>query len=227
MLAHDKPAPAAVGVLCAHHYAAVREQLQDCAEMYALLPEFLLPGSTPPDDGSKHTKKATIPAPVRLDVLALWDHRNPSELEWTYESNWDQAKGRMTGNGADIPTYRLWVDSWAEYVRAETPVIEEEPDRTVTGNTRLIQAHLNWLAGDTELPLFLRELRRAHRALMAGVGRSPKLPLGKCYLDHDGEECKGSIWMSDDAKGAKCARCNANWTGLELIRLRIGLEQTA
>lgn len=221
-MSHESPTDAVVGKLCDHHYAAVREQLQDCMEMYAILPEFLLPGSTPPDDGSKHTKKGTIPAPIRLDVLALHDARNVTDLAWSYESNWDQSRGKLTGNGAEIPTFRLWLDGWAEYVREY--VTTDNKDRSVTGNTKLLQSHLNWLAGDDMLPTFLAELRRAHHALMAGVGKSPKRPLGKCYLDFDNRECKGSIWLSDDAKGARCGRCKATWTGMELVRLRLGLK---
>lgn len=224
-MSHEAPTDAVVGQLCDHHYAAVREMLQDCMEMYAIVFEFLLPGSTPPDDGSKHTKKATIPAPIRLDVLALRDPRNATDLEWTYESNWDQSKGKLTGNGSEIPTYRLWLNGWAEYVREHVP--DPKPDRTDTGNTKFLQSHLNWLAGDELLHLFVKELRQAHRALMAGVGRSPKLPLGKCYLDFDGKECKGSIWLSDNGKGARCGRCKETWTGSELIRLRIGLEKAS
>lgn len=220
-MSHAKPVDAVVGMLCGDHYATVREQLQDCMEMYAIVGEFLLPGSTPEDDGSKHTKKSTIPAPIRLEVLALRDPRNATDLEWTYESNWDQAKGRLTGNGSEIPTYHLWLDGWAEYVREY--VTDPKPDRTDTGNTKWLQAHLNWLAGDDQLPLFLKELRGAHRALMAGVGKSPKRPLGYCYLDFDGNECKGSIWLADDSKGARCGKCKVTWSGPELIRLRLAL----
>jgi hypothetical protein len=226
-MAHDKPAPAVVGSLCDHHYAAVREQLQDCMEMYAILPEFLLPGSTPPDDGSKHTKKGTIPAPIRLDVLALYDPRNATDLEWSYESNWDPAKGKLTGNGSDIPTFDAWLDGWAQYIREGRHMGDENADRSVTGNTWLIRNHLGWLAGDDWLPQFVRELRHAHRALEVGIGKSPKRPLGKCYLEFNDKECEGSIWLSDDAKGARCGRCKMTWTGIELIRLRLALEMTA
>lgn len=221
VLSHDKPTAAAVGQLCEHHLAMLREQLKDCAEMFALLPEFLLPGSTPPDDGSKHTKKGTIPAPVRLDVLALTDPRNASDLEWSYESNWDPARGRMTGNGADIPTFRLWLDGWAEYIRSERRM--GDGDRTVAGNAHLVHVHMEWLAADSLLTVFVRELKNAHRALLTGVGRSPKRPLGKCWLLVDAFECAGPIWLDGD--GASCGKCKETWSGSELIRLRLILEQ--
>lgn len=187
---------ATVGQLCDHHREALRETLADIAEMYALLPQYRMPGSTPEAETGehKHTKKADHPALVRLIVLALEDKRNGPVLE--------------PGDVPDVPSV---LAEWAENVRDER-ALSALVDGSVGESVRLLQAHGDWIAAQDWLVDFDADLRMLRRSLAMGIGRTGSKPVGKCpSLDGDGKVCLGPLWPATNGMSVDCGTCKRHF----------------
>jgi hypothetical protein len=181
-LSHRRPSRAEIGRICAHHAAAITETLQDILEFWALLPLYLIPSQDGHDSGSKREKAADAPAPLRVDVLALTDHRNPAARDPGDQPWWAPI---------DVPDVAGVLTAWvALAVAADTP-----PPLTVPTAVRALQAHNHRLAGMDCLPDYWTELRRVRSALAAANSEPPPRPVGRCpTLDGDGNTCDGPLW---------------------------------
>lgn len=60
------------GLICRKHYGWIARTLTAILDLYALLPEVIVPG---PASGDRHSASVHSSAPGRLDVMALSDHR--------------------------------------------------------------------------------------------------------------------------------------------------------
>lgn len=207
VLRHKEPAEATHGRVCAHHSQALREALQDVIELFALSRLFLLPGSII-SDGSKHTKAAEAPAPIRLEVAALSDRRNPATVPMSFAANYDWAKNLLVNNGPDIPDIPGTLEDWAGWVTDERELTPLAKGWTITQSVQRLHAHLAWITAQELVVEFEESLRDMRRALAHAAGEKPAEPVGRCpSLDGDGRMCNGPLWPRRDVMAVDCGRC--------------------
>jgi len=192
-LRHRESVRADVGLLCDHHAAAVMETLQDILEFWVLLPLHLVRGEEGHDSGSKRGKISAAPAPLRVDVLALTDHRNPAPRDPDLQPWWAPV---------DVPDVAGTLASWVGFAVGA----EETPVLTVYAAIRALQAHRDRLAAAECVRDYWGELRRVRSMLAAANGEPNRKPVGHCpTLDGDGKTCDGPLWA--DRKGAMLVTC--------------------
>lgn len=207
-LHHKARAVAEVGLICFDHHASIKETLQDILEFWALLPLYLLPGSAPVADGSKKRKNPDAPAPLNLGVVALNDRRSDDEEQRVsvlthgskYESNGDES----------LPSVPVHLAAWADLVREERDLAAG--DGTVVDSVRLLQKHLDYLAGDDLIKKFDAQIRTIRRHLASGNGEYAPKPVGKCpTLDGAGKYCDGPLWAAGDKMEVDCGKCGRHY----------------
>lgn len=194
VLHHNKPATSTDGLLCAGHYSALREGLQDVLELFALVRLYLLPGSVV-SDGSKHTKAAEAPAPIRLDVAALSDRRNTAPL--------------FAGDIPDVPGI---LEDWAGWVVDERQLTPLAAGWSIADSVRLLHKHLPWISEQAMVDDLDESVRSLRRSLASASGERPKVPVGRCpSQDGNGETCNGPLWPRRDEMAVDCGRCERHY----------------
>lgn len=190
------------GLLCARHFHWMTDTLKQIEELFALLPEVLLP-SLAQLSGERHGSMDGSPAPGRIDVMALTDRR---------------AVPRGDDDMPDVPGSLLEHAARVVEERGLTDVL----DGTVTGSIRLLQRERRWLAHQAWVDDYTGEIARLHRAVARGVGDSmwPR-SIGRC------PNCTAPLYITVGVDEVTCRKCRSAWTGAALTRLRLIHEQEA
>lgn len=198
--------------LCDRCTNQIRSWLEKIPDTYTTLPTFALPGAAEQNPDSKATKRATVAAPIRLDVLDLLDHR--LGRKWLGTATTDDRRG-VIGT--------LWAIC-SEIIDGRQLTIHPQP--TVTQTCEFITRHLEWLIAQDWAKDTHAELKQLHRELNDAIGDYARPPIGRCYLDLDDEAgpCNGPLFASTYG-GVRCARCHAAWDATELRRLGLALAQ--
>jgi hypothetical protein len=208
------------GHLCATHADRLADTLiaiEREAELLSAVPSMAVAS------GGRSGTLASHKAPARLDAIALADPR-----PWT-----DSALGVLA--------------SWARVVR-EDRSLSATGAATVTTERRLLSTHLPWLLEQPWVDDLHRDLTALLRSLQRANGTAPEPPAGRCPMPHDdGTECRGPLWPQPTTSHAwrpladrcvrtrvtttggpiTCATCGATWTGPDLARLALILEDQA
>ncbi len=209
VLFHRNPVAASDGLVCAGHAAGLREGLQDVLELFGMLRLYLLPGSVE-SDGSKHTKAAEAPAPIRLDVAALSDKRNTAPV-----------------HSGDLPDVPGTLEDWAGWVVDERQLTPLKRGWTITDSVRLLQTNIAWIVEQDMVTDFDDSLRSLRRALAQASGERKSTPVGRCpSLDGNGNACNGPLWPRNDMMAVDCGRCERHYDE-RILRHLGGMMETA
>jgi len=224
VLGHPEPVERYVGYLCRRHYHWVDRTLQQIEELYALLPDVLIPG--PGGDG-RGSKQVGSPAPGRIEIMALTDPRNSGTARPMTPYLNSDGRGGLESNGDAVPDFPGQLASWAQMLIEERPLENEDGtpitfNGTVSESVKLLRRERHWIASQEWVDEYTGELHDLHRAVARGVGDSmwPK-PIGKC------PNCGTAMYPTIGADVAHCRRCKSSWTGVNLARLRLIHEQEA
>lgn len=243
------PYPRHVGLICRRHYHHIGARLDQIIELYATLPDVLVPAySLGPSTTAQYAPGSE---PGRLDVMAITDRRAHHAYQMC-------TCGRC-GAADDPPIFDLLsvLGSWVRIVIEERgedvmpaavlpadeprtlgPVCAFEPCwhlscASVTGRrppvgltlsalVHVLKRERHWMAQQLWIDDYLAVLEDAHRAIARAAGESmwPK-PIGKC------PNCDAALFNTVGADLVTCTRCKTPWAGLSLVRLRLIHEQEA
>lgn len=203
ILGHVEPTERFVGYACRRHYHWLDRTLNEIVELFALLPEVLLPG--PANGGDRHATRFGSPAPGRVEVMALTDKRVRGIGDSTKDDDIPDVPGALYG----------WVQ-----VLIEEHQLADVPDGSVASSIRILRRERHWIARQEWLDIFAEEMTDLHRAVSRGVGDSmwPR-SIGKC------PNCGSPMYATVGVDEARCRRCKSVWTGIALARLRLIHEQ--
>jgi hypothetical protein len=178
--------------------------LREIPEHYAALPALLTTATVDPD--TRYGRRADPPAPMRLDIIDLLDHRHgPCGDEF------HGALGALAG----------WVRVTAEDRRVALP------DGTMSAMAGFLLRHLDWIVQQPFVDDLTSEIRALHRQLATAVGIHPPAPVGHCTATGaDGNQCGGPLWP-DRIGGVVCGTCGDRWSSLALARLGARIGATA
>jgi hypothetical protein len=201
---HAKPRQALDGLLlCRGHYTGLEAALTDILDLYALLPYQMAVLASKEPGGEKHVKQAHPPAPINLAAAALTDRRNSAAIE--------------PGDIPDVPgSLAGWVDNVAE----ERHLTGTRP-ATVYGATRYLELHLAWIAAQPWVDEFDADMRVIRQALSAATKQPKVMPVGRCPVLTDDGECGTPLYNNPHSDAIRCRTCRNEWSGHELIRLRL------
>jgi predicted RNA-binding Zn-ribbon protein involved in translation (DUF1610 family) len=195
----------------------VARMLGEIPELFALLPLYGLPGSTPPDPDARRGTSSPAKPPTVLDVVDLLDTREkPQADDGERDVELDKRAGyRRLGI---LPTLGLWVSMVAaELDDMDEPVEVCCPDRqhTVAGECAWLTTHLDRIL---ELhPDFPEDVEWMWRDLRRVVGERDPLTF---YCP----KCGWRIEPQDDATWFRCTGCPQTWRMDAEIR-RLGATQ--
>jgi hypothetical protein len=202
--------------LCRSCEDRLREWLREIPTNAALVPLVIEHGTVDADPGSKATKRAWAPAPLRLEVLDLLDSR--LGRKWQGTAVRDDARMGPLGdliNEADVVTDRAGVTP-------SLPPIE----MTMTQVCDFLARHLTWITRQDEesVKAFYKTIGKVHRAFADAVGDFRRPPVAHCHIARsDGTACGGPIYASDYG-GVRCARCTTTWDPGQLRLLGMAQE---
>ena len=203
VLGHADPSEAFIGFACRRHFGWIIATLSQIEELFALLPDVLLPGP----GGGIHGTMFGSPAPGNVAVMALTDARAKTPID--------------LDSIEDVPDLPGTLASWARMVVEE---LESADHLTgdVSQSVRVLRRERKWIAQQAWLDDYVFELGAVHRALARAVGDSmwPK-PLGKC------PRCGANLFNTIGLDEVHCRRCRSTWTGVHLARLMLIREQEA
>ena len=209
VLHHHTPKTPTTGTLICHgHHQWLKHTLEDIQTTTALLPYFIQPGTTP-DQNTRYARGIDPAAPIRLEVIALYDPRT------------------IATNPDDLTPVLAILQSWAQLIREERKLQTPKTPDTITSTTNLIHQHLNWLITQPYITDLTQELRQIKTALHTAIGDHAPKPVGQCPVIHpDTGECNGNLYQDRyGGMSVSCRRCGEVWGETELRRL--GLMQTA
>lgn len=244
ILGHDDHVDRYVGFLCRRHYHWTDRTLVQIEELFALIDNVRQPKV---GEAGRTATRVGSPAPGRVEVMALTDHRGVHE--W------------IDDNDA-IPDLLGALETWVLIVEEETgkPMrptrrqtlmprcapLRPDPTLTATYAQRLACTHASCASTQpldpptlTELVRYLRhyghyvaqqawvdeyvaDLQALHRHVARSVGDTmwPK-PIGRC------PNCRTDLFNTIGIDSVTCRRCNTTWAGVHLARLRLIFEQEA
>lgn len=187
-----------------------RKHLAEIPDLYAHLPEFLIPGSTPPDPDAHHSakKRPGSTAPVRLEVLDLLATRkSEGTLAWL---GWDGADPDRDLRHGVHGTLELW----CMLIMSELPDVgrsRDESGETVTEMCQWLAFDLVWIV-DTHGD-FAKSVRRLHQALQQACGIRPPLKL-VC------PQCGHAAFLDETARFLVCQLEATHEVGIDQIEQR-------
>lgn len=198
VLAHDEPAKRYLGLLCGRHYHRILNRLREIEELFALKDEAMLPG--PGGDG-RHATRFGSPAPGRIELMEITDQR-------------------MT-IADDVPDLPGVLAQWVRMVCEERD-LDDQLTGDVTQSVRILRREHKWIAAQPWVDDYDGELHDLHRAIARGIGASmwPE-SIGLC------PNCGAKLYPTLGVDAVTCRRCTAQWTGVDLARLRLIHEQEA
>lgn len=202
--------------LCRSCEDRLREWLEEIPTNAALAPAVIEHGTVDPDPGSKSTKRAWAPAPLRLEVLDLLDGRLGRKWMGTAVRE-DMRRGPLGDliDEADVVVDRAGVTP-------RVPPIE----MTMAEVCAFLTRHLAWVTRqDTDdVRAFYKTIGKVHRAFADAVGDFRRPPVAHCHITRaDGTSCGGPIYASDYG-GVRCARCKTTWDPGQLRLLGMAQE---
>ena len=198
--------------LCSRCETRLHDWIKAIPDTYALLPTFVMPGSTEPDPDKRSAKITDAPAPMRLDVIDLLDER--LGRKWLGTEATEDRRG-VVGT--------LW--AWVTLIADERP-LTNLPTPSVAGACQLLDRHLLWAAEQDWISELYDEIKTLNRTLADATGDYRKKPVGHCHVvpENTDDPCGGPLFASSYG-GVRCARCNATWDANHLRQL--GLAQAA
>jgi hypothetical protein len=204
------------GMLCGRHYHWLNNTIDEMVELFALLPDVLLPGACA--GGERVSGSGSFPpAPGSLDVLAITERRDntrgardPGDQLW-----WEELD--------DVPRVIPELETWARMMFEERDMIgDKEPklDGTFVTVTRVLRGFRVWIAQQLWVDEYADMLASLHRAIARAVGDSmwPK-PIGKC------PNCQTPLYITIGVDEVSCRKCKSAWSGVHYLRLRRILDQ--
>lgn len=201
-------------LVCDHCEDQIEKWLREIPDHYALLPEFMLPGSAEKDPGSKATKAAYVALPVRLEVIDLLDQR----------------PGRIWQGTAPAHDRRGVIGTLVVLVER---LVDEKPltpptNVTVSSACSLLARHRLWIAEQEWVTLLHDDLKQLHRALADAVGIYRRPPVGRCQVlmgeGDDTKPCAGGLYPTEYGS-VRCTRCGETWNSDKLRLLGMTLEE--
>jgi hypothetical protein len=201
LLGHQDHTERHVGYLCRRHYSWVDRTLTEITELYALVPDALLPG---PGSDIRSGNAVDSPAPGNLTVMAITDRRAKTPIDMDGED--------------DVPDVIGTLTSWARVVAEQRHV--PQPDGNLATSVRILRRERHWIAGQDWVDDYAAELGVVHRWFARAVGDTmwPK-PIGRC--PNDGTPLFNTVGLDE----VTCRKCKATWAGIHLARLRLIFEQ--
>lgn len=198
--------------LCRRCEENLHTWLTKIPELYIGLALYLQPGTVEKNPDSKATKRATLGAPVRLEVLDLLDTR----------------RGRIWNGTAPAHDRRGVAGTLQVHVdrlREERPLTAAHDDTDISASCRLLDRHRLWIAEQDWVSYLYDDLKQLHRELADANGEYRRPPVGKCHVEgDDGKACGGPLFANNYG-GVHCAKCKAAWDAAHLRQL--GLAQAA
>lgn len=197
-------------LLCTHCEDRLHRWLQQIPDHYALLPSVVEHGSIEPNPGSKSTKAAVAPAPLRLEVLDLLDAR--------LGRRWNGTVPAYRDRRGIVGTLQAHCDRLVEERRLDVGTV------TVAGACALLDRHRLWLAEQPWVEHLYAEIKTVHRSLADAVGDYRRPSVGRCHVVPEDAEnpCGGGLYASPYG-GVRCGRCGTTWDAGHLRQL--GLAQ--
>lgn len=210
---YDRVTTEAPSQLCTRCETHLTKWLETIPRHYAELPGFLKHGSTDANPESKATKRDTIAAPIRLEILDLMDTR--LGRKWLGTEATEDRRGAL---GTLLAIAREIIDGRQLTI----------PPRTTVGDlASFIKRHLEWVTTQDWITDTYTEIQALHRSLSNAVGEYRQKPVGRCPVGPDDDLCNGPLFPAPI--GVRCPKCDTTWGAEDLRRLglMIHLENTA
>lgn len=200
LINHREPAQAADGLhVCLRHYTQIPRWLDDILDGWAMLPMFLLPGSSA-DNANHRGKQVDAAAPVNLAVVSLWDRR--------------------TAPGNPLET----IESWARLVREDRNLTTPTTPANLFGEISLLKAHNEWLCAQPFVDEYHAELKERRREIRLVVGEPTPVSVGRCPIVDAAGACNGRLYQDRwSYLAVACGRCGTRWEEDDLRRLGLVL----
>jgi hypothetical protein len=208
---HSKPTEARHGLLCVAHFDRLADMLRQIEEEAAILSAV---PSMAIRTGSGGGSLASERAPARLDVLVHLDNRRGTGKSETEDDE--------LAAGKTLPVLDV-LHSWARVVREERGLTSRAAV-TISGERDVLTRALDWIAEQPWVDEMFNEVRQLAGQLKAANGTQDEKPVGRCYLPNETGVCDGPIWVDPAMGHAHCGRCQATWTGAQLLLLKEQME---
>lgn len=208
-----QPAPAEEGLLCKRDgnrlYRWLTSVLDDTARL-----DVRIPTDYGWDKEGGHHKVTGSPALVRLDVAALTDGRNPtnvvSELAEAYPENADDQA---------IPAIPYRICSWAAMFTEEQRI--KSPVDTMA---RAVELLTNWwetLVAQVWVDAFYADMHEIRQYLDQAHNVERPKPMGECFT------CNAALYSRSGCTDVRCVKCGRRYDGLSLVKLEIQRRREA
>ena len=217
--------------LCAEHYSTLRKtlvEIEDEAAVLSVAPSIAMHWNTS-GGSSKGATLASQQAPVRLDAVALNDHRVREGL--SEEDDDRHASGGIT---SVLGTLHYW----AARTREERRMVNPTERLTIHRERDTLTRQLPWIVEQEWVGEFYRKMRKLLDQLQRANGTKPPKPFGRCPAQpQPGVECGGPLWYTTPVatvgewngstpSAIQCAECSARWEGgTQLALLFMSLEK--
>lgn len=201
---------ATIGFLCQPCLDRINDRLETILILYATLP-FVTPNGSVPDDIAphRHVKGDAAPAPMRLLVSALLDHRNCTTGHYFIEGQ--RADGTRIKMLNDVPDVAGVLDGWARCLAETLSLAGARLDGTLLRSVQFLKAFDTQAAAapwvddyQAEVDWVWHAVRQAH-----GMIAPPARPVGRCpSQDGRGAICGGDLWPDKaGTMSVACGRC--------------------
>ena len=183
---------------------SILDSLDHLPEVYALLPLFTEPGSTPPDPDGPRGKGSPKKAPVRLDVLDLLDEREKADSE-AQRLDYDIDRRAGARRQGILPTLVSWLRlaEGEQYDQGmKPPELAETP--TVATECAWLRGQLLWVVQQVwadELAADLEQMFADCRAATGWARPDPTL----C------PKCKSLVVARSGGAWWSCTGCPETW----------------
>jgi hypothetical protein len=208
ILGHAEPVEREFGFACKRHYHWIDRTLRQIEELFALLPDVLLPAVG--GDGRSGTRVGS-PAPGRVEVMAITDKRAKTPIDLRAEPDREGVR--------DVPDLPGTLASWARLV-VEERATTDELTGAVSQSIRVLRRERLWIARQEWLDDYAGEMGELHRAVARAVGEDmwPR-PVGRCPND------QAPLYNTIGLDEITCRKCRTTWAGVHIARLRLIFEQ--
>jgi hypothetical protein len=192
--------------------ARLSGSLRQIPDAFALLDEFILPGSAPAPGGARSAPSSSRP-PVNLVVLDLQDVREkPDSDPQRTDYNLDRRAGaRRQGV---LPTLASWVrlvdgELWDEGLVHDAPA--DTP--SVATECVWLSAHVDWILEQQWASEIADECSAILRDIQAAIGEHEVTAQRACFA------CGWDVTEMDGGNWFRCTGCPKTWSRLELHRM--------
>lgn len=164
--------------------------------------------------GGRRTAGYSSRPPLRLDTIAVTDHRSRTEPP-------PRDEDRGIGLDNDTTTWPIHgtLHALANYVRDQQGLVATY-NPTATYSWRevgYLLGQLDWCASHPWIRDLAEQIRILHSHARALAHDEPPKPIGRCLL----VTCRGVVYEPPPRRDTThCSSCNRPYTGLDLVRLR-------